>query len=180
MQAISRSLYARFVPPAQSGEFFGFFNMLGRFAAIIGPSLVAITGLLTGSSRLGILSVAVVADYRDGVAGLCARAGEWAVNLRTSILGSFLNRKQRLNSSSGFLRCSGSVLNAPTTHSEARRAFACRATAASPRFGITAGHQSFRQRWSGLALPCRHLRPRAPGQQGRDELAGIALLLRFR
>ena len=60
VQAISRSLYARFVPPAQSGEFFGFFNMLGRFAAIIGPSLVAITGLLTGSSRLGILSVAVV------------------------------------------------------------------------------------------------------------------------
>ena len=60
VQAISRSLYARFVPPAQSGEFFGFFNMLGRFAAIIGPSLVAVTGLLTGSSRLGILSVVVV------------------------------------------------------------------------------------------------------------------------
>ena len=60
VQAISRSLYARFVPPAQSGEFFGFFNMLGRFAAIIGPSLVAMTGLLTGSSRLGILSVAAV------------------------------------------------------------------------------------------------------------------------
>ena len=60
VQAISRSLYARFVPANQSGEFFGFFNMLGRFAAIIGPSLVAVTGLLTGSSRLGILSVAIV------------------------------------------------------------------------------------------------------------------------
>ena len=60
VQAISRSLYARFVPAAQSGEFFGFFNMIGRFAAIIGPSLVAVTGLLTGSSRLGILSVIVV------------------------------------------------------------------------------------------------------------------------
>ena len=60
VQAISRSLYARFVPAARSGEFFGFFNMLGRFAAIVGPSLVAVTGLLTGSSRLGILSVIVV------------------------------------------------------------------------------------------------------------------------
>ena len=60
VQAISRSLYARFVPAAQSGEFFGFFNMIGRFAAIIGPSLVAVTGLLTGSSRLGILSVIVL------------------------------------------------------------------------------------------------------------------------
>ena len=60
VQAISRSLYARFVPAEQSGEFFGFFNMIGRFAAIIGPSLVAVTGLLTGSSRLGILSVIIV------------------------------------------------------------------------------------------------------------------------
>lgn len=60
VQAVSRSLYARFVPPEQSGEFFGFFNMLGRFAALIGPSLVAVTGLLTGSSRLGILSVIVL------------------------------------------------------------------------------------------------------------------------
>ena len=57
VQAISRSLYARFVPAGKSGEYFGFFNMIGRFAAIIGPSLVAVTGLLTGSSRLGILSV---------------------------------------------------------------------------------------------------------------------------
>ena len=60
MQSVSRSLYARFVPAAQSGKFFGFFNMLGRFAAIIGPALVAVTGILTGSSRLGILSVVVV------------------------------------------------------------------------------------------------------------------------
>ena len=60
VQAISRSMYARYVPAAQSGEFFGFFNMIGRFAAILGPSLVAVTGLLTGSSRLGILSVVVL------------------------------------------------------------------------------------------------------------------------
>lgn len=60
VQALSRSLYARFVPPAHTGEFFGFFNMVGRFAAIIGPSLVAITGLLTGSTRLGILSVIIM------------------------------------------------------------------------------------------------------------------------
>ncbi|MCY4127892.1 MAG: MFS transporter [Gammaproteobacteria bacterium] len=60
VQAVSRSLFARFVPTNQSGEFFGFFNMVSRFAAILGPSLVAITGLLTGSSRLGLLSVIVL------------------------------------------------------------------------------------------------------------------------
>ena len=60
VQALSRSLYARFVPAEKSGEFFGFFNMLGRFAAVIGPPLVGVTGLVTGSSRLGVLSIAVV------------------------------------------------------------------------------------------------------------------------
>lgn len=60
VQAVSRSLFARFVPATQSGEFFGFFNMVSRFAAVLGPSLVAITGLLTGSSRLGLLSVIVL------------------------------------------------------------------------------------------------------------------------
>ena len=60
VQAISRSMYARFVPAGKSGEFFGFFNMLGRFAAVVGPTLVAFTGAATGSSRLGILSVVVV------------------------------------------------------------------------------------------------------------------------
>ena len=60
VQSVSRSLYARFVPTEKSGEFFGYFNMFGRFAAVIGPLLVALTNLATGSSRLGILSVAVV------------------------------------------------------------------------------------------------------------------------
>ena len=70
VQAISRSLYARFVPPDQSGEFFGFFNILGRFAAIIGPALVGVTGVLTGSSRLGILSVAAVLIIGMALLGL--------------------------------------------------------------------------------------------------------------
>lgn len=60
VQALSRSFYARFIPTHQASEFFGFFNMLGRFAAIIGPSLMAITGLLTGNPRLGMLSVIIV------------------------------------------------------------------------------------------------------------------------
>ncbi len=59
VQAVSRSLFARFVPVGRSGEFFGYFNMLGRFAAIIGPSLVGIVGLWTGSVRDGILAVLI-------------------------------------------------------------------------------------------------------------------------
>ena len=46
IQALSRSYYTRMIPTGQSAEFFGFYNMLGKFAAIIGPALMGITGLV--------------------------------------------------------------------------------------------------------------------------------------
>ena len=45
IQALSRSLYTRLIPADQPAEFFGFYNMLGKFAAIIGPVLVGGVGL---------------------------------------------------------------------------------------------------------------------------------------
>jgi MFS transporter, UMF1 family len=46
IQALSRSFYSRLIPREQSAEFYGFYNMLGKFAAIIGPSLMGGVGLL--------------------------------------------------------------------------------------------------------------------------------------
>ena len=46
IQALSRSFYARLIPAGRSAEFFGFYNMLGKFAAIIGPALMGGVGLL--------------------------------------------------------------------------------------------------------------------------------------
>ena len=57
VQLLSRSYYARLVPPERAGEFFGFYNMLGEFAAIIGPFLIGLVSYLSGSPRLSILSV---------------------------------------------------------------------------------------------------------------------------
>ncbi|UOG91330.1 MAG: MFS transporter [Candidatus Thiothrix sulfatifontis] len=57
VQALSRSLYASLIPQDQAAEFFGFYNMLGKFAAILGPLLVAWVGALTNSPRLGLLAV---------------------------------------------------------------------------------------------------------------------------
>ena len=57
-QALSRSLYGAMVPESKSAEFFGFFGVSSKFAAIIGPTIFAYTGQLTGSSRYGILAVA--------------------------------------------------------------------------------------------------------------------------
>lgn len=57
VQALSRSLYTRLLPPSKSGEFFGLYNMLGKFAAVLGPLLVAVVAKATGNPRLPILSI---------------------------------------------------------------------------------------------------------------------------
>lgn len=57
VQALSRSLYARIIPADKAAEFFGFYNMLGKFAAVIGPLMVGVVSLSTGSHRWGMLSI---------------------------------------------------------------------------------------------------------------------------
>jgi len=60
VQALSRSLYARLIPQEKAGEFFGFYNMLGKFAVIIGPALLGLVGRLTNSPRMGIAAIAIL------------------------------------------------------------------------------------------------------------------------
>jgi UMF1 family MFS transporter len=57
-QALSRSLFASFVPAAKSSEFFGFFAIFEKFAGTLGPALFAAIAAATGSSRHAILGVA--------------------------------------------------------------------------------------------------------------------------
>ncbi|HHQ14033.1 MAG TPA: MFS transporter [Chromatiales bacterium] len=57
VQSLSRSLYARLIPAGRTGEYFGFYNMLGKFAAVLGPVLTGSVALITGSQRAGILSI---------------------------------------------------------------------------------------------------------------------------
>ena len=56
-QALSRSLYASLCPTAKSGEFFGFYSIMEKFASIIGPLIFAFAGIVLGSSRPAILSL---------------------------------------------------------------------------------------------------------------------------
>jgi UMF1 family MFS transporter len=66
VQALSRSLYSRIIPADKSAEYFGFYNMLSRFATVAGPILIGTTALLarsmgypgTTASRISIVSVA--------------------------------------------------------------------------------------------------------------------------
>lgn len=57
IQALSRSYFAQVIPPEKNNEFFGFYNIFGRFAAIMGPALMSLIGMLTGKPRLTILAV---------------------------------------------------------------------------------------------------------------------------
>ena len=66
VQALSRSLFSRLIPGGQSGEYFGFYNMIGKFAAVAGPLFVGMTALVTGSQRLSVLPLAVA----FGIGGL--------------------------------------------------------------------------------------------------------------
>ena len=56
-QALSRSLFGSMTPPSKSAEFFGFYDVSGKFAGIIGPATFGILGQITGSSRVGIAAI---------------------------------------------------------------------------------------------------------------------------
>ena len=60
VQALSRSFYASIIPKHQSAEFFGFYNMLGKFAAVLGPIMMGVVSLTTQSPRLSILSISIL------------------------------------------------------------------------------------------------------------------------
>jgi UMF1 family MFS transporter len=57
---LSRAYFGRLVPAGRAGEYFGFYNMMGKFASVLGPLLAGVTALLTRDPRLSILSVSVL------------------------------------------------------------------------------------------------------------------------
>jgi UMF1 family MFS transporter len=60
IQALSRSFFGRLIPAERSAAFFGFYNIFGKFAAITGPFLMGAVSRVSGSSRLGVLSILVL------------------------------------------------------------------------------------------------------------------------
>lgn len=57
VQSLSRSLFGQLIPEGKNGEYFGFLNMLGKAAAVLGPLLVGVVAATTGNSRIGLLSI---------------------------------------------------------------------------------------------------------------------------
>jgi len=60
IQALSRSYFAKLVPKDSANEFFGFYSIFYKFAAILGPFLVGLTAQLTGNTNSGVFSLIVL------------------------------------------------------------------------------------------------------------------------
>jgi MFS transporter, UMF1 family len=60
VQSLSRSLFGRLVPAGKNAEFFGFFNMMGKFATVLGPLLIAVVAGITNNERASIISLVLL------------------------------------------------------------------------------------------------------------------------
>ncbi|MDR1914759.1 MAG: MFS transporter [Clostridiales bacterium] len=60
IQALSRSYFGRMIPKEKANEFFGFYDIFGKFAAIMGPMLFSLGASISGDSRFGVLSILIL------------------------------------------------------------------------------------------------------------------------
>jgi len=60
IQAVSRSYFGKLIPKDRSNEFFGFFDIFGKFASVLGPFLYSLIGNWTGRSSYGVLALIVL------------------------------------------------------------------------------------------------------------------------
>lgn len=59
VQSLSRSYFASLIPAESAGQFFGFYNMLGKFAAVLGPLVVGTTAAITGNPNQAIFALVI-------------------------------------------------------------------------------------------------------------------------
>ena len=60
IQSLSRSMFAKLVPPENAAQFFGFYDIFGKFATILGPVMVGGIGWATGDTRMGVFSLIIL------------------------------------------------------------------------------------------------------------------------
>ncbi len=60
IQALSRSYFGKIIPKEKSNEYYGFFDIFGRYASVLGTLLVSLVTSLTGDPSLGVLSIGIL------------------------------------------------------------------------------------------------------------------------
>jgi UMF1 family MFS transporter len=94
IQALSRSYYARLIPKDQPAKFYGFYNMLGKFAAIIGPVLVGVTGLVVKRMFTSPASSPEQIAQVGQLASRCSIASILLLFIAGAVLFYFVKEKQ--------------------------------------------------------------------------------------
>jgi UMF1 family MFS transporter len=72
IQALSRSYYSRLIPKNRAAEFYGFYNMMGKFATILGPVLMGSVGLMV---RWVLMPTSPTPEQMTHVGQLASRSG---------------------------------------------------------------------------------------------------------
>jgi UMF1 family MFS transporter len=60
IQALSRSEFGKLCPKEHANEYFGFFDIFGKYAAVLGTFIVGTMTMLTGSGSLGVFSIVIL------------------------------------------------------------------------------------------------------------------------
>ena len=75
IQALSRSTFSLLIPPERTASYFGVYNMLGQYAALLGPLMMGFIARITGSPRWGVASL-VFLFISGGIVLMCAGSVE--------------------------------------------------------------------------------------------------------
>lgn len=60
LQALSRSMFGKLVPKEKTNEFFGIYNVFGKFSSIIGTTLLGVITQMTGNSLNGVFGLIIL------------------------------------------------------------------------------------------------------------------------
>lgn len=60
IQALSRSYFGKIIPKEHSNEYYGFFDIFGRYASVMGTFLVGVITAATQNASLGVLSIGIL------------------------------------------------------------------------------------------------------------------------
>ena len=80
IQALSRSMFGRLIPDRdRSGEFFGFFDIFGKFSSILGPTLVGAVSAMAASRMLADQGLTAATASAEQIDAINAAAGPYGI-----------------------------------------------------------------------------------------------------
>ena len=80
IQALSRSMYGKLIPDKdRSGEFFGFFDIFGKFSSIMGPALVGVVSSVVANGMLGVQGLTAQTATAEQIDAINAQSSHYGI-----------------------------------------------------------------------------------------------------